>query len=147
LYSVRTDCQSRADRPGREREATAAAIVGAGRERRHAGHAATTLREIAAQCVVQTVYAVFGSKANILRELRDGVASDPRSSRAFQAAMAATTADELAHSPLDPAPLGGGWDVTAIHTRPRRRRCDRDGVDAVLAPWRASASWPPRWSG
>lgn len=45
-----------------------------------AGYAATTLREIASEAgvAVQTVYAVFGSKANILRALRESVTRSPR---------------------------------------------------------------------
>jgi len=61
-----------------------------------AGYAATTLREIASEAgvAVQTVYAVFGSKANILRALRDSVVTDPAASEAYAAALAATDLDE-----------------------------------------------------
>ena len=57
-----------------------------------AGYAATTLREIASEAgvAVQTVYAVFGSKANILRALRESVVTDPAASDAYAAAIAAT---------------------------------------------------------
>lgn len=61
-----------------------------------AGYAATTLREIASDAgvAVQTVYAVFGSKANILRALRESVVTDPAASEAYAAALAATDLDE-----------------------------------------------------
>ena len=61
-----------------------------------AGYAATTLREIASEAgvAVQTVYAVFGSKANILRALRESVVTDPAASEAFAAALAAPDLDE-----------------------------------------------------
>jgi TetR/AcrR family transcriptional regulator, regulator of autoinduction and epiphytic fitness len=61
-----------------------------------AGYAATTLREIASEAgvAVQTVYAVFGSKANILRALRASVVTDPAASEAYTAALAATARDE-----------------------------------------------------
>jgi AcrR family transcriptional regulator len=60
-----------------------------------AGYAATTLREIAVEAgvAVQTVYAVFGSKANILRALRDSVVTDPAASEAYAAALGATDLD------------------------------------------------------
>jgi AcrR family transcriptional regulator len=60
-----------------------------------AGYAATTLREIASEAgvAVQTVYAVFGSKANILRGLRESVVTDPAASKAYAAALAATDVD------------------------------------------------------
>jgi AcrR family transcriptional regulator len=61
-----------------------------------AGYAATTLREVAADAgvAVQTVYAVFGSKANILRTLRESVVTDPAASEAYAAALAAADLDE-----------------------------------------------------
>jgi len=60
------------------------------------GYAATTLREIASEAgvAVQTVYAAFGSKANILRALRESVVTDPAASEAYAAAAAATDLDE-----------------------------------------------------
>ncbi|MEX1173360.1 MAG: helix-turn-helix domain-containing protein, partial [Chloroflexota bacterium] len=69
-----------------------------------AGYEATTLRAIAAEAgvAVQTVYAVFGSKANILRALRESLVTDPAASEAYGAALAATEVDEalaaFAHS-------------------------------------------------
>ncbi len=61
-----------------------------------AGYAATTLREIASEAgvAVQTVYAVFGSKANILRALRESVVTDPAASEAYAAALAVTDLEE-----------------------------------------------------
>jgi len=57
------------------------------------GYAATTLRAVAAEAgvAVQTVYAVFGSKAAILAELRALVASLPEADDALRAAMRETT--------------------------------------------------------
>jgi AcrR family transcriptional regulator len=65
-----------------------------------AGYAATTLREIASEAgvAVQTVYAVFGSKANILRALRESVVTDPVASQAYAAALAAMDVDEALDS-------------------------------------------------
>ena len=55
------------------------------------GYRATTLREIAgeADVAVQTVYAVFGSKANILRALRASVVDNPGADEAWATALAA----------------------------------------------------------
>jgi len=57
------------------------------------GYAATTLRAVAAEAgvAVQTVYAVFGSKAAILAELRALVVSLPEADDALRAAMRETT--------------------------------------------------------
>lgn len=57
------------------------------------GYAATTLRSVAADAgvAVQTVYAVFGSKAAILAELRSLVVNLPEADKSFQAAMVAGT--------------------------------------------------------
>lgn len=68
------------------------------------GYGATTLREIAdeAGVAVQTVYAVFESKANVLRVLREEVRDDPAADAAFGAALQAPTVraalDAFAHS-------------------------------------------------
>jgi AcrR family transcriptional regulator len=53
------------------------------------GYAATTLKAVAADAgvAVQTVYAVFGSKAAILAELRAQVVTQPEADHALQAAM------------------------------------------------------------
>jgi AcrR family transcriptional regulator len=73
-----------------------------------AGYAATTLREIASEAgvAVQTVYAVFGSKANVLRALRESVITDPAASEAYAAALAATELDEAL-----------GWFARSIRLR------------------------------
>ena len=57
------------------------------------GYAATTLKAVAAEAgvAVQTVYAVFGSKAAILTELRALVVSLPEADDAMRAAMRETT--------------------------------------------------------
>jgi AcrR family transcriptional regulator len=70
------------------------------RQFRDTGYAATTLREIASEAgvAVQTVYAVFGSKANILRALRESVVTDPAASEAYAAALAATNLDDALSS-------------------------------------------------
>ena len=55
------------------------------------GYAATTLTSIASEAgvAVQTVYAVYGSKAGILRALRDGVVHLREADAAFEQAMTA----------------------------------------------------------
>ena len=55
------------------------------------GYGATTLREIAdeAGVAVQTVYAVYASKANILRALSRALADDPGADAAYGEALAA----------------------------------------------------------
>ncbi len=59
------------------------------------GYGATTLRAIAdeAGVAVQTVYAVYGSKAGILRDLRDAVVHQPEAERMYVEALAAADAD------------------------------------------------------
>lgn len=60
------------------------------------GYAATTLQDIANQAgvAVQTVYAVYGSKVGILRELRDVAVNQPEAEAAFAQAMQGATFDE-----------------------------------------------------
>ena len=57
------------------------------------GYGATTLREIAddAGVAVQTVYAVYGSKASVLRALREALVNDPPADAAYAEALAATS--------------------------------------------------------
>jgi AcrR family transcriptional regulator len=68
------------------------------------GYGATTLQAIAdeAGVAVQTVYAVYGSKAGILRELRDAVVHQPEAealvANALAAADAGSTLDLFARS-------------------------------------------------
>lgn len=59
------------------------------------GYAATTLKAVAAEAgvAVQTVYAVFGSKAMILAELRALVVDLPEADDEFRAAMTEPTAE------------------------------------------------------
>lgn len=54
------------------------------------GYGATTLRDIAdeAGTAVQTLYAVYGSKPNILRALRESVRDDPDADEAYRLAVA-----------------------------------------------------------
>jgi AcrR family transcriptional regulator len=79
--SVRAE---RAAETRRRIEAAARALF-AGR-----GYGATTLREIAdeAGVAVQTVYAVYGSKASILGALRSGLRDDPEADAEYRAAVA-----------------------------------------------------------
>ncbi len=60
------------------------------------GYGATTLREIAEEAgvAVQTVYAVFASKAAILRVLREEVRDDPAADAAFSTALEARSIGE-----------------------------------------------------
>lgn len=60
------------------------------------GYAATTLQEVARQAgvAVQTVYAVYGSKVGILRELRDAAVNQPHADAAFAQAMRGGTLEE-----------------------------------------------------
>jgi AcrR family transcriptional regulator len=60
---------------------------------RRDGYAATTITDIAAEAgvAVQTVYAVYGSKAGILRTLRDAVMLQPEAGALYAQAMDAPT--------------------------------------------------------
>ncbi len=60
------------------------------------GYAATTLRDVATEAgvAVQTVYAVYGSKAGIMRALRDLATDQPEAGAAFAQAMQQQTAGE-----------------------------------------------------
>lgn len=68
------------------------------------GYAATTLQEVATEAgvAVQTVYAVYGSKAGILRALRDLAVNQPEAGAAFTEAMQDATLvgslDRFGHS-------------------------------------------------
>ena len=68
------------------------------------GYGATTLREVAdeAGVAVQTVYAIYASKANILRALSQALSDDPRADAAYRAALGASDTHEalerFAHS-------------------------------------------------
>lgn len=60
------------------------------------GYAATTLADVATEAgvAVQTIYAVFGSKAGILRTLRDLAINQPEAEAAFTEAMREATLGE-----------------------------------------------------
>jgi AcrR family transcriptional regulator len=60
------------------------------------GYAATTLKAVAAEAgvAVQTVYAVFGSKAAILAALREQVVDQPEADRALQVAIGEPTFEQ-----------------------------------------------------
>lgn len=102
------------------------------------GYGATTLREvaIAAGVAVQTVYAVFGSKANILRELRVGVVNDPAADDGFAAALAASSPPEALDLFAQSIRLRWetGHDIVAIHVEAASTDPTiRAEVEAVLA--------------
>jgi AcrR family transcriptional regulator len=93
------------------------------------GYGATTLREIAAEAgvAVQTIYAVYGSKANILRALRDAVVSDPAADAVYAEALAATdTADAMtAFARSIRLRWEAGFEIVEIHG-------DAASVDPVI---------------
>ena len=106
------------------------------------GYAATTLREIATEAgvAVQTVYAVFGSKASILRVLREGLRNDPAAAASFGAALDEPDASEalghFAHS------IRLRWEtgqaVVAVHADAASADPSiRDEVEAVLGARRS----------
>jgi TetR/AcrR family transcriptional regulator of autoinduction and epiphytic fitness len=96
-------------------------LVAARRRFADAGYAATTLREIASEAgvAVQTVYAVFGSKANILRSLRESVVEDPAASEAYAAALAATDPRDALRAFARSIRLRweAGHDIVSINTQ------------------------------
>ena len=83
------------------------------------GYAATTLRTIAADAgvAIQTVYAVYGSKTNIVRALvwrvRDDAAADAAGREAMAAATVADALAAFAHSIR--LRWQGGHDIVRIH--------------------------------
>jgi AcrR family transcriptional regulator len=83
------------------------------------GYAATTLREIAAEAgvAVQTVYAVYGTKANVLRALIRSVIDDPGADAAYGDAMRATSVDAALTACARSIRLRweNGHDVVRIH--------------------------------
>jgi AcrR family transcriptional regulator len=91
------------------------------------GYGATTLQAIAveADVAVQTVYAVYGSKAGIVRELRDSVVFQPE-------------ADALVRVALD---VPGAGDRLALFARSIRVRWTA-GSDVVIV-YREAASTDP----
>lgn len=102
------------------------------------GYAATTLGQIAiaAGVAVQTVYAVFGSKAGILRALREGLVNDPAADAAFGAAVAETSPSRALGLFARSIRLRWetGHDLVAIHADAASAdSMIRDEVDGVLA--------------
>jgi len=102
------------------------------------GYAATTLSQIAiaAGVAVQTVYAVFGSKAGILRALREGLVNDPAADAAFGAAVAETSPSRALELFARSIRLRWetGHDLVAIHAAAASADpMIRDEVDRVLA--------------
>ncbi len=102
------------------------------------GYAATTLREIAvaADVAVQTVYAVFGSKASILYALLDDLRNDPVADTAFAAALAAPDRDEALTLFARSIRLRweSGHDLVAIHADAASADpAIRAGVEGMLA--------------
>lgn len=95
------------------------------------GYAATTLMAVAEEAgvAVQTVYAVFGSKAAILAELRALVVDLPEADVEFQAAMAASTRERrlarFAHS------IRRRWELAGDIVRVNQ---DAARVDPSLRP-------------
>lgn len=102
------------------------------------GYGATTLRVVALEAgvAVQTVYAVFGSKANILRSLRASLVNDPAADEAFEAALVEPQPSQalalFAHSVR--LRWVTGHDVVAIHADAAAvDPAIRDEIDRVLA--------------
>ncbi|HEX6350343.1 MAG TPA: TetR family transcriptional regulator [Candidatus Dormibacteraeota bacterium] len=83
------------------------------------GYTATTLAQVAeaAGVAVQTVYAVYGSKAGILRALREGLASHAEADALYERAVA--EADPGRKAALMAESLRRRWedghDIVAIH--------------------------------
>lgn len=127
--SLRAD---RAELTRRRIEASARALF-AGR-----GYAASTLREIAdeAGVAVQSVYAIYGSKAGILRALRESVRDDPEAvaafARTFDAPDAGAALGAFARSIRLRWERGG--DIAAIHAAAAAADPEvRAELEAVLA--------------
>lgn len=113
-------------------------VAAARRKFRDTGYAATTLREIAVEAgvAVQTVYAVFGSKANILRTLRASVVSDSAAYLAYAAALTAMDLDPAIESFARSIRLRweAGHDVVMIDTNAAAADPDiRGEVDTAIA--------------
>jgi AcrR family transcriptional regulator len=102
------------------------------------GYGATTLTEVArgSRVAVQTVYAVFGSKAGILRALREDLVAQPQAEALYEAALAAPEAGEALA--LFARSIRTRWqagaDVVAIHADAAASDTSlRWEVEAVLA--------------
>ena len=83
------------------------------------GYGATTIQAVAdeAAVAVQTVYAVYGSKAGILHELRESVLRQPAAEALYEQAIGETGAERKLE--LFAGSIRGRWesghDVVAIH--------------------------------
>ena len=102
------------------------------------GYAATTLKAVAVEAgvAVQTLYAVFGSKAAILTELRWMVVDQPEADRALRAALTAPTPElrfgGFAHS------IRLRWELAGdiVRVNEEAARADRS-INAAIEPARA----------
>lgn len=102
------------------------------------GYGATTLREIAEEAgvAVQTVYAVYGSKANILRALRLALRDDAGADAAFGAALLETDPRQALALFARSIRLRweAGHDIVATHVEAASiDPAVRDEVAAILA--------------
>jgi AcrR family transcriptional regulator len=124
-------------------EATRQRIADAGRRLfRQDGYAATTLKAVAVEAGVapQTVYAVYGSKAGILRTLIEEAVHQPDAERAFASGMADPSAKRRIAAFARSIRLR--WEATAdivaiAQDAALVDRGVRSGVDAALARRRA----------
>jgi AcrR family transcriptional regulator len=127
--SLRAD---RAELTRRRIEASARALFA------RRGYAATTLREIAdaAGVAVQSVYAIYGSKAGILRALRESVRDDPEAAAAFARTVDAPDAAAALRAFARSIRLRWerGGDIAAIHAAAAAADPEvRAELEAVLA--------------
>lgn len=106
------------------------------------GYGATTLAAVAMEAgvAVQTVYAVYGSKAGILRALRERVVSHPEADALFEDALAARDAGRKLE--LFARSIRRRWedglDIVAIHADAARiDPALHDEVEQVLGRRRA----------
>jgi AcrR family transcriptional regulator len=105
---------------------------------RRDGYAATTMNAIAREAgvAVQTVYAVYGSKAGILEALREWATTQPEAEALYQRAMA--DSDPARRLALFARSIRERWqragDIVAIHRDAGTTDADlRAGVEATLA--------------
>jgi AcrR family transcriptional regulator len=120
-------------------EATRQRIADAARRRfSRDGYSAVTIRDIAVEAgvAVQTVYAVYGSKAGILAALRAAAMHQPDAVAAFAAAMASPSLDERLRGFASSIRLR--WeragDIVLIHRDAAAAdRLVRAGVEQTLA--------------
>ena len=104
---------------------------------RRDGYAATTLTDIAAEAgvAVQTVYAVYGSKAGILGSLREAVMHQPEAEALYGQAMAAPSAErslELFARSIRVRFEQSGDVIVILRDASTADAAIRDGVTATL---------------